>query len=103
MANELLDWADKQTRLNDPETSRIAAKKIAKNLTGLHLTFLRVLKELGKATANEVAEAASDNFARRNTIRRRASDLVAQGKIRVVGTRACKISGRQASVYEVVE
>ena len=108
MGNELLDWADSQVRASDPKTSKQAAVGIQKQLSGMHFTFLRCLRELGQATANEVAERCTANFAKRNTFRRRASDLISNRmfggpKIRIVGTRMCKVSGKNATVYEVIE
>lgn len=108
MGNELLDWADSQVRANDPKTSRQAAAGIQKQLSGMHFTFLRCLRELGQATSNEVAERCTANFAKRNTFRRRASDLISERmvggpRIRIVGTRMCKVSGKNATVYEVIE
>lgn len=108
MGNELLDWADSQVRANDPETSKQGAEGIQKQLGGMHHTFLRCLRELGPSTSNEVAERCTSNFAKRNTYRRRASDLISDRffggpKIRIVGTRVCKVSGKNATVYEVIE
>lgn len=109
MSNELLDWAASQSlaRASDPQTSVAAAEEIAPKLCRLHLEFIEKLRELGPSTSNEVAAAcAPDNFGRRNTLRRRASDLVKPRwgeKIRVVGERVCEITKRPAKVYEVVE
>lgn len=101
MGMELLDWAESQARKCDPQTSKEAAVKLQPLLSGLHLTFLRLLGALGQATANEVAVANGT----RNTesIRKRAGELLRRGKIRIVGVRDCKVTGSKASVYEVCE
>ena len=78
-------------RSSDSQTSKQGAAGIQKQLGEMHITFLFCLRELGQATSNEVAELCTSNFARRNTYRRRASDLVSDifggPKIRIVGTR----------------
>jgi hypothetical protein len=107
-APDLFSWAESLARSSDPETSKQAAAGIQKQLGGMHHTFLRCLRELGQATSNEVAERCTSNFAKRNTYRRRASDLISDRmfggpKIRIVGTRVCKVSGKNATVYEVIE
>ena len=106
-ARDLFDWAESLARSKDPETSKQGAAGIQKQLGGMHHTFLRCLRELGPSTSNEVAERCTANFAKRNTYRRRASDLISYRffggpKIRIVGTRVCKVSGKNATVYEVI-
>jgi CO dehydrogenase nickel-insertion accessory protein CooC1 len=97
---DLLDWAENRARSSDPETSKQAAADIAVVLNKLEKDFLEALKELTEATSNEVAAKVSgDNFARRNSIRRRASDLMAKRLIEAVGNRVCKVSGKKATVY----
>jgi hypothetical protein len=74
----LFEWAESRVRANDPETSRIAAAEIKPLLTHLEQEFLEALSIAGEATSNEIAASiAGDNFGRRNTLRRRASDLLA--------------------------
>jgi hypothetical protein len=99
---DLLEWADQRARQSDPLPSKVAASEIEKDLTELQKQFIRGLRELGQATSNEVAAHLTDNFGRRNTLRRRASDLV-DNKIRKVGERPCRETGRLATVYEVME
>lgn len=98
---DLLDWAEQRARLSDPMPSHQAAADVGKVLTELQQQFLAGLRELGQATSNEVAAHVAQEFARRNTLRRRASDLVGT-KIRAVGTRKCLITGRPATVYELM-
>ena len=99
---DLLDYAEHRARQADPATSKLAAAEVSKSLTELEKEFLRGLRELGQATANEVADHLTQDFARRNTLRRRASDLDKK-QIRAVGSRPCRISKRMATVYEVME
>lgn len=105
MANELLDWAEKQlARQCDPSTSRKAASEIKAKLPNRFEQFLTGLRALGQATSNEVAEhVAPGNFGLFGSVRRRASDALARGMIRVVGKRPCKVTGKEANVYEVSE
>lgn len=98
---DLLDWAEQRARSTDPATSHQAAAEIGTVLTELQTQFLAGLRELGQATSNEVAAHVAQEFARRNTLRRRASDLVGI-HIRAVGTRKCHITGRAATVYELI-
>jgi hypothetical protein len=98
---DLLDWAEQRARPSDPMPSHQAAADVGKVLTELQQQFLAGLRELGQATANEVAAHVAQEFARRNTLRRRASDLVDK-QIRAVGTRKCRITGRPATVYELM-
>jgi hypothetical protein len=106
-AHDLFAWAESLARSRDPETSKQGAEGIQKQLGGMHHTFLRCLRELGQASANEVAERCTSNFAKRNTFRRRASDLVSDKfgapRIRIVGTRICSVSGKNATVYAIRE
>jgi hypothetical protein len=99
---DLLDYAEQRARQSDPLPSKVAASEIEKDLSELQKQFLQGLRELGQATANEVAAHLTDNFARRNTLRRRASDLVGK-HIRDIGSRKCKETRRLATVYEVIE
>ena len=98
----LLDWADSHARAVDPLTSKQAAREIEPHLNDLHQQFLSKLLEMGQATSNEVAAAITTNISRHNTLRRRASDLVAFGLIRELGSRICSTSGRKATLYEVI-
>ena len=70
-------------------------------LSALQKLFLSELAKLGPSTSNEVAASLSDNFARRNTIRRRASDLLKMILISEQNKRICKISGKSATEYVV--
>ncbi len=99
-------------RATDPEPSQIAAAQISSGLSSLQALFVSIVRKSGKPmTAHEVAElaiATSDGdqrsiFTRRETLRKRAGELVAMKRIRIAGQRRCEVTGKVASVYEVVE
>lgn len=98
---DLLDWAETRARASDPMPSQIAAADVGRVATALQQQFIQGLMELGQATSNEVAAHLTQDFAKRNTLRRRASDLVGW-RIREVGVRPCTITGRMATVYAVI-
>jgi len=100
---DLLDWAESHARATDPITSKVAATDVAAVLTRLESQFLAELLAKGEATSNEVAASiAGENFGRRNTLRRRASDLLAKHCIEATGARECAVTGKKATVYKVV-
>jgi acyl-CoA thioesterase FadM len=101
---DLLEWAESRSmaRASDPDTSKQAAADVVIVLSRLECDFMEALKTLGVATGNEVAkEVAGDNFARRNTIRRRASDLIAKMQIEQLEPRVCSVTGKRATVYRI--
>jgi len=99
---DLLQWAESRVRKSDPDTSKQAADGIALIFNQLESEFMAALRELAEATSNEVAaKVAGSNFARRNSIRRRASDLVAKHAIEEAGIRPCEVTGKKATVYRV--
>lgn len=81
-------------RFTDPETSRLGAEGVVGKLVGYRANFIERLKELGQATANEVA-------AGNESIRKRARECERMGLIRECGVRACSVTGKQAIVWEV--
>jgi hypothetical protein len=111
MVMDLFEFAERQTefavvgnlvRHSDPDTSHTAAVDVGTKLTVRCQQFLGGLRQLGEATANEVAVAVADgNIGLVGSIRRRASDLHASGRISVVGRRECKITGKPVSVYAI--
>ena len=95
--------AANRSRVSDPETSRQAAREIDPKLTIRCQQFLSGLLQLGQATANEVGvHVAGSNVGLIGSIRRRASDLYADGLIRIVDRRECRVTGKRVHVYEVV-
>ena len=99
-------------RASDPEPSHVAAEQIKSGLSSLQALFVSVLRQTNRPkTAHEVAAQAiamgpSDRIEaimqRRETLRKRAGELVALGWIRIAGQRRCEVTGNVASVYEVV-
>jgi hypothetical protein len=98
-------------RPSDPETSQISAKATAAILTHKQAEFFAALQSLGKGTAAEVAAQAVplevgqivSVMCKRETIRKRASELVKAGLVRVVGAKVCSVTNNMASVYEGVK
>jgi len=82
-------------RFTDPATSRLAAEGVAEKLTGYRAEFIERLKELKQATANEVAQG-------NESIRKRARECQRLGFIRECGVRRCAVTGKLATVWEVV-
>ena len=66
---------------------------VSEKLTGYRAEFIARLRELGKATANEVADG-------NESIRKRARECERLGLIREAGVRACGVTGKQATVWE---
>ena len=92
------------SRQQDPETSVEAARDIEPKLTIRCQQFLKGLSQLGQATANEVGvHVAGSNVGLIGSIRRRASDLHADGLIRIVDRRECRVTGKRVHVYEVTQ
>jgi len=81
-------------RTTDPATSQIAAREIAPSLSGYRAMFVERLRELGEATANEVSGG-------NESIRKRARECQRLGLIVEAGTRACRNTGKQATVWKV--
>jgi len=98
----LFDWAER-ARITDPATSIESAKDTATVLTQRRRQFLEALKRLGTATANEVAELACEgNYSLRESIRKRAHELVRLGLVDQVGVKKCGVSGREVAAYRAV-
>lgn len=102
MATKIDSIESELARASDPVTSHLSAVVTTSKITLLRLEFLRALKAIGPATANEVAAHASDDFSHRESIRKRARELVDSGFIRVVDKRKCRATGSVAQVYEMV-
>jgi hypothetical protein len=98
-------------RNSDPEPSKIAAGDTKPKLGGNHKVFLLALKRIGRpATAQEVAAEAvpidgslpvPSAFSKRESIRKRAKELVRMGFIGVGDARICRVTGKESTVYEV--
>lgn len=99
-------------RASDPGTSPKAAAKVEPKLKGTRQVFYRTLKRSSiPLTAKEVAAEAVPLDGKvsvdtvidmRDTLRKRARELVNLGYVRKVGSRICRVTGSEAAVYEVV-
>lgn len=81
-------------RFTDPATSRMAAEGVSDKLNGYRAQFVERLMVLKQAT-NEVAGG-------NESLRKRARECERLGFIREAGVRACSVTGKQATVWEVV-
>jgi hypothetical protein len=86
----------------DPATSHESAIDTKLVATGLRLVFVHQVREHGPCTANEAVESFQNNHYAQS-VRKRASECEALGLVRVIGTRACKVTGKNAQVYEAIE
>ena len=80
-------------RVDDKQTSQVAAFEAKLKLKGWRAEFVARLERIGKpSTANEVAQG-------NESIRKRALELVRIGAIREIGARECNVSGKMATIY----
>lgn len=100
MTPTLFDWAER-ARLDDKETSIKSARAVGSVLTVRRQQFLAGLTRLGSGTANEIAREASEDHSLRESIRKRAHELVRLGAIVESGTKQCSVSGRKATAYQL--
>ncbi len=89
-------------RSSDPQTSKLSASATKQVASGLRAVFVQQLREHGPCTANEAVESF-ENPHYAESVRKRAGECEKLGAVRVIGTRACKATGRSAQVYEVIE
>lgn len=100
-------------RRTDPETSKQAARSVAADLSETQRLFFTTLKKFTyPATAQEVAEAAiriesidqvSAVMSKRDTLRKRAKELVDKGWIVQREPRECRVTGsNNSTTYEVI-
>lgn len=90
----------KLSRKADPVTSQVAAEETRVKLNELQRAFLQALHRLGRGTAMEVAASCEGHST--ESIRKRAHELRNKGLIRVCDQRRCRVTGKQAQVYEEV-
>ena len=88
--------AARLSRKQDGATSRNGAAHAGKSLGRWQIEFLEELRRhKTPATAQEIADG-------KESLRKRAAELVRLGYARVAGMRRCRITGQKASVYEAV-
>lgn len=89
-------------RIDDPLTSTQSACAVVPFLADYQARFVIALRQLRlPSTANEIASKADDTQAGRESIRKRAAELVRSGAIREVGRRTCRVTGASARVFVV--
>ena len=89
-------------RHSDISTSSEAAAWIVPQLADCQLRFISALATLGQpATAVEVAHAADATHGGRETIRKRAAELLHAGVIRESGRRPCQITKATARTFVI--
>jgi hypothetical protein len=98
------------SRRSDPETSKKAEARV--DLVGNFKLFVDALSKSNyPQTAQEVAADAipfdpeipvGTTLAKRESVRKRAKELVNRKVIRVKGTRICQVTGNESTTYEVV-
>ena len=81
------------------ECSTEGAEHIASRLSRCESAFLTALSELREATSVEIAHQACENHGGRESVRKRAAKLVRDGTIKIVGSRRCRVTNRQAKTY----
>ena len=87
----------------EPEdTSKQAFNSVKKKMNKMHIECIEAMKRIGRASANEIAAAVTDNFTKRTTYRRRVQELPEIGRAKVVGTKVCDISNSKVKAYELV-
>ena len=99
------------SRRTDPPTSKNAEARV--DLVGNYKLFFDALsKAKYPMTAQEVAADAIEidgsipvgsALAKRESIRKRAKELVDRGVIRVNGSRVCQVTGNESTTYEVIQ
>lgn len=87
----------RRRREADPETSNIAARKVAPHLADLQRDVLALVKQHPGRTAMELARIYGGPDCR--TIGRRLPELVEQGRLSRGDPRACEETGREATTW----
>ena len=86
------------SRTNDPDTSKEAITESTASLA--RAQFVRGLKICGKpSTANEIAEHAENQM--KETVRKRAKEVVRAELVVEFGKRKCEVTGKNATTYKL--
>jgi hypothetical protein len=93
------------SRKSDPITSQKSAAETEPKLGRYQELFVRCLRFLKEATANEVAIDAVllGSGGANESYRKRALELVRAGRIVECGERKCQVTGKTATVYKLKE
>jgi hypothetical protein len=98
------DTPAKLSRKSDPITSQKSAAETEPKLGRYQEIFVRSLRFLKEATANEVAaDAVLLGRGSPETYRKRAMELIRAGRIEECGEGKCKVTGKTATIYKVNE
>ena len=98
------DPPTKLSRKSDKLTSQKSAVEIEPKLGRYQELFVRSLRYLGEATANEVAiDAVLLGGGSPETYRKRALELIRAGRIVECGEGKCKVTGKTATTYKLKE
>lgn len=91
---------DVLARASDTSTSKLGAFIASSALATNQTRFWDALQKLGKpSTAIEVADSVESGHAARETLRKRAGELLKAGLIREIGRRQCRVSGATARTF----
>ena len=100
----LFDPPAKLSRRTDKLTSQKSAAETEPKLGRYQELFVRSLRYLGEATANEVAiDAVLLGGGSPETYRKRALELIRAGRIEECGEGKCKVTGKTATTYKPKE
>ena len=98
----LFDPPTKLSRKSDKITSQKSAAETEPKLGRYQELFVRSLRFLKEATANEVAtDAVLLSGGSPETYRKRALELIRAGRIAECGEGKCKVTGKTATIYKV--
>jgi hypothetical protein len=98
------DTPEKLSRRSDKLTSQKSAAETEPKLGRYQELFVRSLRFLKEATANEVAiDAVLLGGGANESYRKRALELVRLGRIVESGERKCEVTGKLATVYKLKE
>ena len=91
------------SRTTDPSTSHLGAAHIAPKRMGLRAAFIQALEAIGPSTANEIARYAVQRGVAANaeSVRKRASELIRDGLIKLGPSRECSVTGQSAGTVEL--
>ena len=95
-----------RSRRRDPETSRVAARKVMPAYRGQKARVLEAIREHPQQTACELArwmlQSGEDLTRLRYLVSRRTADLARDGAIRRCPPRVCTVSGSPQTTWRAV-
>jgi len=98
---QMFDFDSPIARTSDPIDSHEAAEKV--NRSENCIRFAQAVKALGSATAKEVERYWQERGCKdAETVRKRQSEVVEAGLVKIVGRRRCGVTGSVVRVYGLV-